>query len=312
LLRQLHPAWTPGQIKPALMTSASRTNLVEEDGVTPVDAFDAGSGRIALKGARDPGLTFDVPVQDYIDHQNDLWTVNYPNVFIPPGAPAVVTVQRTAHSELPSASTWNVTISAPAGVSITAPTQITVPAGGSASFPIGIDRSALAANDVRFAALDLTSNGHLVHLPITVAGPAANLLVTDVSASSPVTLGGNITLSITVQNVGTAAAPPTATSIYISPDQDPADGIVLAGCTMPALAAGDSSSCAGDVPFDPPIAPGTYYVIGVADANNDVLETDETDNDAVTGPIIELTDVCKSTGAPPVTDESRLAQACRR
>ena len=215
LLRQLHPAWTPGQIKSALMTSASRKNLVKEDGVTPVDGFDAGSGRIALGDARDPGLTFDVPVQDYIDHENDLWIVNYPNVFVPPSAPAVIAVQRTAHSELPSASTWKVTISGAAGVGITAPTQITVPAGGSTSFPIGIDKSALAAGDVRFAALDLTSGSHLVHLPITVAVLELNLRVTDVSGSSPVTVGGDITLSITVQNVGTATAPrlrPSSTS----------------------------------------------------------------------------------------------------
>ena len=198
----------------------------------------------------------------------------------------MIAVQRTAHSELPSASTWKVTISGAAGVGITAPTQITVPAGGSTSFPIGIDKSELAAGDVRFAALDLTSGSHLVHLPITVAVLELNLRVTDVSGSSPVTVGGDITLSITVQNVGTATAPPSTALIYISPDQDPADGFEIGNCDTPALAPGEPVTCGGAVPLGPSIAAGTYNVIGVADAHNDVPESDETDNVLVGGQVI--------------------------
>src|SRR5262249_51129311 len=45
LLKDLHPTWTPGQIKSALMTTARTTGLVQEDGITPFTPFDAGSGR---------------------------------------------------------------------------------------------------------------------------------------------------------------------------------------------------------------------------------------------------------------------------
>ena len=35
LIKALHPTWTPGQIKSALMTTARRPGVVKEDGVTP-------------------------------------------------------------------------------------------------------------------------------------------------------------------------------------------------------------------------------------------------------------------------------------
>ncbi|MBA3280306.1 MAG: S8 family serine peptidase, partial [Geodermatophilaceae bacterium] len=57
LLVALHPDWTPGQIKSALMTTAT-TAVVKEDTTTPADPFDFGAGRIDLTRAGDPGLTF--------------------------------------------------------------------------------------------------------------------------------------------------------------------------------------------------------------------------------------------------------------
>jgi subtilisin family serine protease len=50
LLAALHPDWTPGQIKSALMTSA-RTQVLKEDETTPANVFDMGSGRIDLSHA---------------------------------------------------------------------------------------------------------------------------------------------------------------------------------------------------------------------------------------------------------------------
>ena len=65
LLKQKRPTWTPAQIKSALMTTARR-NIVKEDGVTPSDPFDRGSGHIVPNDAIDPGLTFDAGFLDYL------------------------------------------------------------------------------------------------------------------------------------------------------------------------------------------------------------------------------------------------------
>ena len=50
LLRALHPDWTPGQIRSAMMTTAT-TDVVKEDLVTPADPLDMGAGRVDLNVA---------------------------------------------------------------------------------------------------------------------------------------------------------------------------------------------------------------------------------------------------------------------
>ena len=46
LLKALHPDWTPGQVKSALMTHRDARRCVKEDVTTPADPFDYGSGRV--------------------------------------------------------------------------------------------------------------------------------------------------------------------------------------------------------------------------------------------------------------------------
>ena len=65
LLFALHPDWTPGQVKSALMTTAKTAGVVKEDGTTPADPFDFGAGRVNLNVAGNPGLTFDESAGDY-------------------------------------------------------------------------------------------------------------------------------------------------------------------------------------------------------------------------------------------------------
>jgi subtilisin family serine protease len=45
LLRAVHPTWSPAEIKSALMLSA-KAGVLKEDGITPGDPFDQGSGRV--------------------------------------------------------------------------------------------------------------------------------------------------------------------------------------------------------------------------------------------------------------------------
>jgi len=85
LLVALHPDWTPGQIKSALMTTAT-TAVVKEDTTTPADPFDFGAGRIDLTRAGDPGLTFDERARAFTRSATDATSridLNIPSVNAP-------------------------------------------------------------------------------------------------------------------------------------------------------------------------------------------------------------------------------------
>ncbi|WP_192498639.1 cell wall-binding repeat-containing protein [Ornithinimicrobium pratense] len=65
LMRGLHPDWTPTEIRSALAASAD-TDLVKDNGVTPADPFDIGSGRINLSQAGRIGLVLDESIPNMI------------------------------------------------------------------------------------------------------------------------------------------------------------------------------------------------------------------------------------------------------
>jgi len=284
LLHQLYPDWTPGQIKSALMTTALTKKVVREDGTTPFTPFDAGSGRVQLKQALNPGATFDATAQDYRDHEGDLWNVNYPSLYLPSAAPNDVTVQRTAKSVLAKDGVWALSVIGGSGLVVTVPATISIPAGGTTTFAIGVDKSGLAPGAVAHATLQLKGKS-LLHLPITAVGatPLPNLVVTAASASTPVTNGGSITISRTIANTGTVDATRFQTIFYLSSDAIiSGNDVLFATCDRPTgLAAGASTTCSGAVTFfvEPPATAGTYHVLIVTDSRGEVGESNETDND---------------------------------
>ena len=167
LLKQLNPAWTPGQIKSALMTTATTKKVFKEDGSTAVDSFDVGSGRVDLQKAIKPGITFDVAGDDFMTHKNDLWNVNYPSIYIP-AMGNTITVSRTAHSEIAKNSKWKLSVQAPADLSITVPGTLEIPANGDVSFEITINAAGVPAGAVRHATIFMKSGSSQVHLPVTI------------------------------------------------------------------------------------------------------------------------------------------------
>jgi hypothetical protein len=70
LVAAVHPDWSPGQIKSALMTTAT-TAVVKEDLATPADAFDFGAGRIQIGSAIDAALAFDETPSGYFGKGSD-------------------------------------------------------------------------------------------------------------------------------------------------------------------------------------------------------------------------------------------------
>lgn len=66
LLTALEPDWTPAQMQSALMTTAVTETVTKEDGSTPADPFDMGSGRIDVEAAANAGLVLDESTADYL------------------------------------------------------------------------------------------------------------------------------------------------------------------------------------------------------------------------------------------------------
>ncbi|HEV7887153.1 MAG TPA: S8 family serine peptidase, partial [Acidimicrobiales bacterium] len=61
LLKALHPAWTPAQVKSALMNTATDQVFLDTAHSNQAGVLDRGAGRIDLSEAIDPGLSLDVP-----------------------------------------------------------------------------------------------------------------------------------------------------------------------------------------------------------------------------------------------------------
>src|SRR5258708_14712382 len=94
------------------MPAALTAGLVKGDGITPADSFDLGSGRIDLRNAGQPRLTFDAPAQDFVDFQSTLSVANYPSLYVPV-LPGRLPVSRTVFSDLRHHSLWFLSVDAP-------------------------------------------------------------------------------------------------------------------------------------------------------------------------------------------------------
>jgi hypothetical protein len=119
LVKAAHPTWTPAMIKSALMTSSAQ-DAVKEDGVTPVDPFDAGAGALRVNRAVNPTLVFNETYAAFVAsaadplHRIDL---NIPSVDAPTMS-GMITTMRRAINVSGRDQTLNVSTQAPAGATI--------------------------------------------------------------------------------------------------------------------------------------------------------------------------------------------------
>jgi subtilisin family serine protease len=144
LLRALHPEWTPGQIKSALMTTAIQ-EVVKEDLTTPADPLDYGSGRVDLTVAGEAGLTLDETAENMVALGNDPITavhLNLPTINAPV-MPGSLTTTRTVENVTDRSQSYRVEVDAPADSRITVrPDRFTVPAGGTRELTVTITSTA--------------------------------------------------------------------------------------------------------------------------------------------------------------------------
>jgi subtilisin family serine protease len=199
LLKDLHPDWTPGQIKSAIMTTAKIAGVVKEDGTTPASAFDTGSGRVDVAAASNPGLTFDETATNYAALQNSMWNANYPSLYLP-DMPGKITVKRTVRSVDSRARNWRVSVSAPADVRITVPKQIRLNPGESVTFDIAVDASFVPVGETRFATIEFKQGDKTLRFPVTLVRGQPDVYTTKVCDPASIARGATTTCTITLVN----------------------------------------------------------------------------------------------------------------
>jgi subtilase family serine protease len=120
------------------------------------------------------------------------------------------------------------------------------------------------SNNTRYKVIDL--------------GP--DLVVSALTAPGAVGAGSTVSVTDTVRNDGAAAAGTSTTKFYLSANASwSADDELLNGSrSVPTLVSGATSSGPTNVTIPSSAGTGTFYLIAKADANQTVLESQETDN----------------------------------
>ncbi|HEX3087853.1 MAG TPA: S8 family serine peptidase [Ilumatobacteraceae bacterium] len=213
LMKALHPDWTPGAIKSALMTTAT-TNVVKEDLVTPADPFDDGAGRVDLTQAGDAPIVF----QDTADNmfnlgQNEVSAldVNLPSINVPT-MPGTVTVTRTATNVSGKDYKFDVSTTAPKGSKIkVSPDSGKIKAGRSQTFKITI--SSNAPTGQYFGQIDFSSKkSPALHLPVAFFNQQGDVTLAQACDPTSIREGQTTTCTVTAQNNSTGEAIVSITS----------------------------------------------------------------------------------------------------
>ncbi len=167
LVKAVHPDWTPGQIKSALMTQAS-TKVVKEDLTTPADPFDMGAGRVNVGTAIDAPLTISASTADMAAYTNDpehSVDLNIASIDAPT-MPGRITTSRTVTNVTGGSLTVTPKSKSPAGTKITfSPASAVVASGDSATFDITVSSTA-PMNTQQFATVTFGTGAGTLRLPV--------------------------------------------------------------------------------------------------------------------------------------------------
>ncbi len=204
LVKAANPSWGPGAIKSALMMTAKTAGVFKEDGVTPADPFDHGSGRILPDPAADAAAVITETGANYLALEGSLWDANYPSLYVPV-MPGLITVQRTLTDTTGKNGEWKLSVDAPADLKVTVPGSVLVPKNGGKAFSITVDAKDVPLGEVRHATLTLTKNnqprkGQVLHFPITIVRQQAGVTIDKECTPDTIAKGETTTCTITLEN----------------------------------------------------------------------------------------------------------------
>jgi subtilisin family serine protease len=204
VMKQLHPTWTPGQIKSALMTTANFTAPVNEGTLTPATPFDVGSGRMDLAVAGSPGFVISETADNFVTMQNNLSVANYPSLYVPKGA-GKVTVSRFLRWTDGNRK-WTVTAVAPPDLKVFVPGEIKMKGNTPAELIITVDASLVPVGQARHAQLQFASKGRIRTFPISVVRRNGDVTLVKTCGDTQLNIGETTPCSITMANAAFADA----------------------------------------------------------------------------------------------------------
>lgn len=281
LLTQLDPARSPAAIKSALMTTATPA-LVREDGKTPADPFDVGSGRIDPNRAARPGLVVEAALPDYVRYLEGQDPEILPGDAAPLSAvdlnlpaisfgslPGVGGTARTFTSVDPEPATWQATVEGLAGIQATVtPAVFDLGPGQSQAVDFDFAQAGAPFDAYAFGAVVLThgGDGRTVRLPVSIRPvkvatlPGTEIKTDQGSGSAPITVRAGFQGELS--GLGWGLAPPR----------------LAAGETVEAAARSDEppfEPAPGVDLFDVQVPPGTQVLAAeVSNADGGAPDTD--------------------------------------
>ena len=163
---------------------------------------------------------------------------------------------------------------------------VKINSGGNASTPfpappVDAEDACSAANKVLADAgvrpLDLADQQYLSLISLSTC--VADLWVSSLSAPGSAKVGSVISVTDSTKNAGPAPTGPSITSFYFSTNNTYGPGDTLLNSrTVPALDPGERNSASTSVTVPMGTPAGTYFILAVADANNDMTESNESNN----------------------------------
>jgi len=203
LVKAVHPSWTPGQIKSALMTTAL-TDVLKEDLATPADPFDLGAGRIDIGKSSLAPLTFDESAANYAASTGDALNAIHLNVpsIDAPVLPGRIVTTRTARNVTGARATFDVSTKVPAGSSIqVSPSHFTLSAGASQVLTVTITTSApIGAQQFGEIRIKRANSAQKAHLPVAWIHTQGTVALTQSCAASQLQVGAETTCTATATN----------------------------------------------------------------------------------------------------------------
>ncbi|CAD5180329.1 subtilisin-like protease SBT1.7 [Musa acuminata AAA Group] len=208
-LRGAHPDWSPGAIKSALMTTAYADypgggGILDVATGRPATPFDFGAGHVDPPKALDPGLVYDLTVDDYLDFLCALnYTtlqiasvsrrsnfncdnkkayavsdLNYPSFAVAfatasgagGGGSAATTVKHTRTlTNVGAPGTYKATVSAPQEAKVTVdPSELSFAAAGEKkSYTVAFSAASQPSGTAAFGRLEWSDGKHVVASPLS-------------------------------------------------------------------------------------------------------------------------------------------------